>query len=91
MGSAGERKLCQADIQTGASGIHLVFQASDVEGRISYRDGESGSLGKQLGELQEGDNVALRHEWEHHHMVLELSGGGRQILNSKGRGRIHCG
>lgn len=92
MGSAGERQLGQADIQTGASRIDLVLQALDVEGRINYREGESGSFSEQLGELQEGDNVALRHEWEHHHMVLELSGGGgAQIFSSReGRGRIHC-
>jgi hypothetical protein len=76
VGVAGERQLRQADIQTGASGFDLGFQASDVERRIGDGDSKSGSFGKQLGELQEGDNVALSHEREHHHMVLRLSGGG---------------
>ena len=104
MGSAGERQLGQADIQTGASRIDLVLQALDVEGRINYREGESGSFSEQLGELQEGDNVALRHEWEHHHMIPELSsgggaqilsrehgngGGGAQILSREGCGKIY--
>ena len=63
----------------------------DVEGCINYREGESCLFGEHLGELPEGDNVSLLHEWEHHHMVLELSGdGGAQILSREGRGRIHC-
>lgn len=42
----GEGQLRQADIETGASGIYLGFQVSDVERRIGYRDGESGSFRK---------------------------------------------
>jgi len=91
VGGTGEGQLSQTDIQTGASGFDLGSQTSDVERRIGDGDGESRSFGKQLGELKEGDNVALSHEREHYHMVLELSGGGGQILIREGRGRIHCG
>lgn len=86
VGGTGEWQLRQADIQTGASGFDLGSKASDVERRIGDGDGESGSFGKLLGELKEGDDVALSHVREHNHMVL-----GAQILRREGSGRIHCG